>query len=157
MKLKDLKTTYNTLEELDFNVPEELYLHLAEKIRNMEANKLERKMSKLSEEDLIEFENKPRRTLKIYTFEGKLIQKRTNEATFRRAMAELDGEKVASLHLKIGRKDLVIYDVTKKRLRLKGYACISPGYFVLAKSTIEEKVMKLLEIDKKLKLNWDIE
>lgn len=37
MKLKDLKITYNTLCELDYPVPTELMVHMAEKIRSAEA------------------------------------------------------------------------------------------------------------------------
>lgn len=157
MKLRDLKITYNTLTELDYEVPKVLLVHIADLIRETEGRMLERKMSRMSEEDLIAMQSRQRRTLRINTPDGRIIQKRVNEATFRAAMAELDAEEVSALGLVIGRKPVVIFDLSMKRQRLKGYAFLKPGYFVIAKSATEEKIRVLSDIDTALELDWDIE
>jgi len=157
MKLKDLKITYNTLTELEHPVPKELIVHIASLIREVEGRNLERKLNRMSEEELIALESRQRRTLRINTPDGRIIQKKVNEATFRTAMAELDAENVSALGLTIGRKPLVVFDATMKRQRIKGYAFLKPGFFVISKSTAEEKFRALNDIDTALELDWDID
>lgn len=157
MKLKDLKTTYNTLTELTFDVPAELLVHIANLIRQKESLSLERRMNRMSEEELIQMQERQRRTLRINTPDGRIIQKKVNEATFRAAMAELDAESVSALGLTIGRKPAVLFDASMKRQRIKGYTLVKPGLFVVSKSTSEEKLRVMVDIDSALELDWDIE
>ena len=150
MKLKDLKIAYNVLAELDYDVPNDLLVLLADTIRDKEQRQNERRLSRMTEEDLIKHK------LRINTIDGRLIHKRTNEETFRSAFAELDMERVVAMNLQLRGKPLIVEDITNKRKRQRGYALIKPGYFVLAKSSGEEKLRILGLIDEELQLNWDI-
>ena len=156
MKLKDLKIAYNVLAELDYDVPNDLLVLLADTIRDKEQRQNERRLSRMTEEDLIKHQNKQKRKLRINTIDGRLIHKRTNEETFRSAFAELDMERVVAMNLQLRGKPPIVEDITNKRKRQRGYALIKPGYFVLAKSSGEEKLRILGLIDEELQLNWDI-
>lgn len=157
MTLTDLKTTYNVLCELDYPVPTDLLVHLAERIRATEARNAERKLARMTEEQLIRLSSKPKRRLKIYTADGRMIQKDTAEATFREAIRELDAEILAEMDLRIGRKQLILRDETLARKRISGYVFLRPGYFLIASSTSAAKYDVLRKIDAQLQLNWDIE
>lgn len=156
MKLKDLKTAYNVLCELDYPVPTELLLHLSTIIRDTETRTTERRIARMTEEQLIRMESKQKRTLVIYTADGRLIQKRTSELTFRAAIREIQPERIADMGLRLGRRPVIHYDETQLRRRISGYYYLCPGYFVIAKSTAAEKLRILQQIDQKLQLDWDV-
>jgi len=156
MKLKDVRITYNLLDELEVQVPKDLLVYLADTIRHTEEVLAERRRNRMSDEDLITLENKQKRTLRINTPDGRLFQKKTNEETFRRILMEVDLPQVCSMGFMHGRKPFIIQEVTGKRRRIKGYAYLRDGYFLLAKSTTAEKVRLLNQVDERLQLNWDI-
>lgn len=157
MTLTDLKTTYNVLCELDCRVPTDLLVHLAERIRATETRMSERKIARMTEEQLIRLSSKPKRRLRIYTADGRMIQKDTAEATFREAIREMDVEQLVDMNLRIGRKQLILRDETLARKRISGYVLLQPGYFLIASSTSAAKYDVLRKIDTQLQLNWDIE
>lgn len=157
MKIKDLKIAYNVLCELDHPVPQELLVHLSQRIRAIETRSAQRKMERMTEDQLIHWAEKQKRTLRIYMPDGRLIQKPTSEATFREAIRAIGAEPVASLNLMQGRKPVVRQDVTLQRRRYKHYYFLKPGYFLLDFPTAAERYAVLRTIDERLQLNWEIE
>lgn len=157
MKIKDLKIAYNVLCELDHPVPKELLVHLSQKIRSTETRSMERKMARMSEEQLIRFAEKQKRTLRIYLPDGRMIQKSTTEATYRAAIKELGPEKAVGLNLRWGRKEVIRYDETMQRKRYKNYFYVKPGYFLLDVASAADRYAILHAIDEQLQLNWEIE
>jgi len=154
IKIKDLRTTYNVLEELDVSVPREILVHIADRIRQKEIEQYERKMNRLSDDELIKLESKKKRTLRINTPDGRLFQKNTNEETFRAIMLEPDLKQVLEMMLRIKSKPLLLFDLSRKRI--KGYVPLKDGYFLIAKSTASEKIKVLTQIDEQQRLNWEI-
>lgn len=157
MKIKDLKIAYNVLCELDHPVPTDLLVHLAQKIRTIETKTTERKMARMSEEQLIHLAEKQKRTLRIYLPDGRLIQKPSSEATYREAVREIGAELIAPLNLKVGRKNLIRRDETLLRRRYKHYFYLKPGYFLAEAATAAERYAILRTIDERLHLDWEIE
>lgn len=157
MKLKDLKITYNVLCELDCEVPNEILVHIAERVRTEESRALERRKARMTEEQLIHLENKQKRILRIYLPDGRMIQKPHSDDTFREAIREAGAQSVAQLGLRIGRKDVVLYDATLSRRRIRNRYFLEPGYFLVDGCTAVEKYGILCRIDECLHLNWDIE
>lgn len=157
MKLKDLKIAYNVLCELDYEVPNSILVHIAECIRTTESRTAEQRKARMTEEQLIHLENKQKRILRIYLPDGRMIQKPKSEATFREAIREIGVECVAQLGLKTGRKDVVLYDATLRRRRIRNRYFMKPGYFLIDGLTAAEKYNILCCLDEQLHLNWDIE
>lgn len=157
MTTKELKIAYNVLTEIDYDVPADLLVLLADSIRVNEEKAHVRRISRMTEEDLIRLQNKPQRTLRINTPDGLLFHKRTNEETFRAAIRSLSAKQVHELGLRLRTKEWVVKDSTGKRQRLKGYVPLEAGYFLLAKSTIKEKQRMLAIVDNALQLDWDIQ
>jgi len=157
VKIKDLKIAYNVLSELDYPVPKDLLVHIAQKIRTQETTTMQRRIARMSEEQLIRLDSKQKRTLKIYLPDGRMIQKSNSALTFREAIKEIGAEKIAPLHLMVGRHDIILTDATLKRRRIKHYYFLQPGYFLLDKTTPIERYTILSQIDELLRLNWEIE
>lgn len=157
MKQKDLKTTYNTLCDLDYPVPSDLLRHIAERIRTLDTRARERKLFRMTEEQLIRWDNKQKRVLRIYTPDGLLIQKDTAEESFRDAIRRIGPENVSTLGLRLGRKTVIRYDATLSRRRFKGYFYLCPGYFLIDGTKVADKHKILCQIDAMLQLNWEIE
>lgn len=157
MKLKDLKITYNVLCDLDHPVPQDLLVYLAQQIRTTESTTAARKKARMTEEQLIHLENKQKRILRIYLPDGRMIQKTNSEATFREAIREIGPERVVPMALKVGTKDVVRYDDTMARRRIRKYYFLRPGYFLIEGCSAAEKYEILMRIDAYFQLNWDIE
>lgn len=158
MKIKDLKITYNTLCELDYPVDEQLLKHLSQQIRTTESRQYARKLSKMTEEQLIHETERKKRTLRIYTADGRLIQKPKSEATYRTAIQHYtDVASVAALGLRMGHKEVIRRDTTMLRKRLKNYFYLQPGFFLLDVTSTAERYSILKLIDERLHLNWEVE
>lgn len=156
MKLKDIKIAYNVLCELDYAVPTELLVHIAEQVRSCESRMVERRLARMTEEQLIHLENKQKRILRIYLPDGRMIQKPSSEDTFRQAIREIGPERIAALGLRVGRKELILTDATMRRKRIRNRYFLQPGYFLLDGCTAMEKYRVLTAIDDLLRLNWEI-
>lgn len=157
MKIRDLKTAYNVLCELDYDTPKDLLVHIAQLIRTTESRTTARRKARMTEEQLIHLENKQKRLLRIYLPDGRMIQKTSTEAVFREAVREIGVERMASLAMKMGRKDVIFYDETMARRRIRRYYFLQPGYFLVDGCTAAEKYDILTRADALLRLNWDIE
>lgn len=158
MKIKDLKIAYNVLCELDYPVEEQLLVHLSQRIRAIETRTAERRLSRMSEEQLIHESEKQKRTIRIYTPDGRLIQKTTSEATYRAAVQQfVDVEAASRLGLQLGRREVIRRDETMLRRRYKHYFYLQPGYFLLDAPTAADRYAILRLIDEGLHLNWEIE
>lgn len=155
--LKDLRTTLNVLSTLDVDVPQELLTCLSEKIREKENSKLTRRMNRMTEEELIQYEARKRVTLRINLPDGRLIQRKTNEQTFEAALIEMGYNLLANVDYPIRRKPFILHDTTKLRKRIPNYKFVMPGIFVFRKSTGEDKKALLDYIDCTFRLDWDIE
>lgn len=155
--LKDLRTTLNVLSTLEVEVPQELLTCLSEKIRQKESSKLTRRMNRMTEEELIQFEARKRVTLRINLPDGRLIQRKTNDQTFEAALIEIGRDKLASIDYPIRRKPFIIYDATLQRKRIPNYKFVMPGIFILRKSTGEDKKALLDFLDCTYHLDWDID
>lgn len=157
MTITDLKTAYNVLCDLDYPVPQELLVHMAQRIRATEMHNAERRVSRMTEEQLIRLANKQRRILRIYTADGRMIQRASAELTFREAIRELSPDELAQLGLRVGRKQVILRDETQARRRIHGYYFLQPGYFLLSGTRAVDKYDILRRIDAQLRLNWEIE
>lgn len=157
MKIKDLKIAYNVLSELDHPVPKDLLVDIAQKIRSQETATMQRRIARMTEEQLIQLDSKQKRTIKIYLPDGRMIQKSNSALTFREAIKEIGADKIVPLHLKNGRKDIIHTDATLKRRRIKHYYFLQPGYFLLDTINSTNRYTILTQIDELLRLNWEIE
>ena len=153
--LKDLRTTYRVLQKLDYDVPPQLLITLADKIKAEEKSRQYRKMAKMSEEDLIRYQSAPKRKLRINLPDGRIIQEKTNESTFYTALKELDFKEVLALGLKRKTTPLFVgFDQPRKQL--VGHKMLHEGCFVLRSIKPEERYSLLQKIDEELRLNWEI-
>lgn len=153
--LKDLRTTYRVLQKLDYDVPPQLLITLADKIKAEEKSRQYRKIAKMSEEDLIRYQATPKHRLRINLPDGRIIQEKTNESTFYSALKELDFKKVLALGLKRKTTPLFVgYDQPRKQL--VGHKMLHEGCFVLRNIKPEERLSLLQKIDEELRLNWEI-
>lgn len=153
--LKDLRTTYRVLQKLDYDVPPQLLITLADKIKAEEKSRQYRKIAKMSEEDLIRYQSAPKRKLRINLPDGRIIQEKTNESTFYTALKELDFKEVLALGLKRKTTPLFVgFDQPRKQL--VGHKMLHDGCFVLRSIKPEERYSLLQKIDEELRLNWEI-
>ncbi len=153
--LKDLRTTYRVLQKLDTDVPPQLLVTLADKIKAEEKSRHYRKLAKMSEEDLIRYQSAPKRRIRINLPDGRIIQEKTNENTFYTALRELDFKEVLALGLKRKTTPLFVgFDQPRKLLT--GHKMLSEGCFVLRNIKPEERLSILQRLDEELRLNWDI-
>lgn len=153
--LKDLRTTYRVLQKLDYDVPPQLLITLADKIKAEEKSRQYRKIAKMSEEDLIRYQSAPKRKLRINLPDGRIIQEKTNESTFYTALKELDFKEVLALGLKRKTTPLFVgFDQPRKQL--EGHKMLHEGCFVLRSIKPEERYSLLQKIDEELRLNWEI-
>lgn len=154
--LKDLRVTYRVLEKLEENVPQQLLIALAERIKAEEKSRHYRKIARMSEEDLIRYQAAPKRRLRINLPDGRIIQEKTNENTFYSALRELDFASV--LHLDLRQKNKPIFVGFKEpRKLLTGHKMLHEGCFVLRNIKPDERLKLLHKIDESLQLNWEIE
>lgn len=153
--LKDLRTTYRVLSKIDETVPQQLLIALAERIKAEEKSRQYRKIAKMSEEDLIRYQATPKRRLRINLPNGRIIQEKTNEATFHMALREIDFAQILELNLK--RKGTPLFvGFDKPRKLLVGHKMLTPGCFVLRNIKSDERLHLLQRIDEELQLNWEI-
>lgn len=153
--LKDLRTTYRVLQKLDYDVPPQLLITLADKIKAEEKSRQYRKIARMSEEDLIRYQSVPKRKLRINLPDGRIIQEKTNENTFYTALKELDFKEVLALGLKRKTTPLFVgFDQPRKQL--VGHKMLHEGCFVLRSIKPEERYSLLQKIDEELRLNWEI-
>lgn len=153
--LKDLRTTYRVLQKLDYDVPPQLLITLADKIKAEEKSRQYRKIAKMSEEDLIRYQATPKHRLRINLPDGRIIQEKTNESTFYSALKEIDFKEVLALGLKRKTTPLFVgFDQPRKQL--VGHKMLHEGCFVLRNIKPEERLSLLQKIDEELRLNWEI-
>lgn len=153
--LKDLRVTYRVLEKLDENVPQQLLIALAERIKAEEKSRQYRKIARMSEEDLIRYQAAPKRRLRINLPDGRIIQEKTNENTFYTALRELDFEKVLELGLKRRSTPIFVGFKTPRKL-LSGHKMLHEGCFVIRNLKSDERLSLLQRLDEALQLNWEI-
>lgn len=153
--LKDLRTTYRVLSHLDVEVPQPLMVALAERIKATEKRRLTNRISRMTEEDLIRFQDTPRRRLRINLPDGRIVQEKTNEATFYTALKEADPARILQLNLAVRRHPLMV-GLNPERKLLPGHRLVAPGIFVYRGIKPEERLEILRLIDQRLELNWTI-
>jgi len=153
--LKDLRTAYRVLTHIDADVPQELLIYLAEQIKATEKHRLTNKIARMSEEDLIRFQDAPRRRLRINLPDGRIIQEKTNELTFYAALREADPAKILSLGIQVRGKALIA-GFPPERKQFNGHKFLTPGYFVIRGVKPDERLEILTRIDESLQLNWTI-
>lgn len=156
LTLKELRTALHVLENLPVEVPSEIFVAISGQIRQIEAGKQERLMSKLSDEDLLRMENRPRRILRILTAEGRIIQWKSNEKTFLSALQAIGEERLQTVTCTVRRHPVIVPDPLHVRQRLKGYRFLCPGIFVYVRLSAVEMQVALSQIDAQLQLDWEI-
>lgn len=157
-RLKDLKTTLRVLGKLDTEVPKEILIEISQKILSKEAAKEEQRMKRMSEEELVRHEKRTRRILRVNTFDGRILQEKTNESTFLLALQEAGMDQLEAIdHLILRHNPLFIHDSSGKRKRISNYRMLRPGLFIFKKTKTEEKVRILKQLDSQLQMNWDIQ
>ncbi len=155
--IKDLRTTLHVLDFFGNLAPDELKVEISKCIRQAEDTKTEKRMSRLSDDELYKYENRKKTTLRINLSDGRLIQRKTNDQTFDAALLEIGLERLATTSFFIKNHPLVLHDATLQRRRCTGYRYLAPGLFVYKKTTVFEKQNALLHYDECLCLDWDIE
>ena len=156
-RLKDLKTALRVLGDLDTEVPREVFIEISQRIRNRETANEERRMKRMSEEELVLHERRTRRILRVNTFDGRILQEKTNDATFLLALQEAGTDQLRAIeHLVVRNHPLFIHDLSGKRKRITGYKMIQSGLFVFNKTQTSEKLYILKQLDSCLQLNWEI-
>ena len=157
--LKDLRTAYRVLTRLpqaDTLVPHALLVTLADSIKAEEKSRAYRKIARMSEEELIRHQTSVKRRLRINLPDGRIIQERTNEATFLSALREVDFAALQTLGLKQKGVPLFVgFDVP--RHQLTGYKTLRESCFVLRTIKPADRISLLRTIDEALRLEWDIE
>lgn len=153
--LKDLRTTYRVLTHLDEQVPQSLIIALADRIKAEEKSRQYRKIARMSEEDLIRYQATPKRRLRINLPNGRIIQEKTNEATFYTALCELDFAQVLALGLKL-KGHPVFVGFPQPRKLLNGHKMLHEGCFVRRNLKSDERIKLLQHLDEALQLNWEI-
>ena len=151
-----MKTTLNVLSAIGIPVPDEILIELSDRIRTKEERNKNRKINRMSEEELIHYHSRQKTTLRIVLDDGRLIQGRTNDVTFTMALRELGQERIKHVTYNIGRKPLFIFDDTSNKMRFKHYLIVEPGLLVYGKTTAVQKKQILDIFDQKYQLNWDI-
>lgn len=153
--LADLRTTYRVLSHIEEKVPQRLLVSLAEKIKLLESRKLSNRIAHMTEEDLIKFQETTKRRIRINLPDGRIIQEKTNEATFYTALIEADPSKVLPLNI-VEKKQSLIISLPPERKFFPKYKFLIPGFFVSRSVKAEERLNILKRIDEALQLNWDI-
>lgn len=166
--LKDLRTTLRVLTTLDADVPEALLVELTDRIVEKECVQHVRLMNRMTEEQLIKYENRKRTTLRVTTSagcaggtgpmgRGRMLQAKNNGATFMMALQEMGREQLTAADYRIRRNPLFIEDATGRSRRFKNYVPLLPGLYVYMKTTAAEKKRILEYYDELYGLNWEIE
>lgn len=156
ISLRDLRITYRTLQRLPADeVPSQLIVTLAEMIKQEERHQLTNKISRMSEEDLIRYQDTPRRRLRIDLPDGRIIQQKTNELTFWEALREAGPRRIALLDITLRQRPFVVA-MDPKRKQLNGYKALGDGCFVLRSVRPDERLDLLRRLDAALQLGWDI-
>lgn len=152
--LKDLRTTYRVLSRLDVAVPQPLLVALADRIKAEEKSRQYRKIARMTEEQLISYQSSPRRKYRINLPDGRIIQERTNEATFYAVLREVPFADLLALDIQVKGHPLFVGFDHPRRL-LTGHRMLSEGCFVWRGVRPEDRVALLQRIDEALRLNWD--
>lgn len=154
--LKDLKTAHRVLTMLEYPVPSDLMLYLSSQITEIEDTKKQRRIERMSEEELIAMDERQPCHLRVTLRDGSFIQMRTNIQTFEQVIKEIDWNK-ANENLKIGSKNVFYFDPSEKQRRVKKYVFVKPGYFVLGGVSANRMKEILEKIDESMEMGWDIE
>lgn len=154
-RLSHLHTALQVLSDIDHPVPKDLLSHISSLIKEQEAEKQERRMTRMSDEQLEKYQSRIRRRLRVTTADGRIIQMRTNLPTFFLAIRESKAVPTLLCSLHIGKKALAIYAPNRKFY--PSYQMIAPGLFVYKKLTTSQMVEVLEALDRQLHLNWEIE
>lgn len=153
--LKDLRTTYRVLSRLDAPVPQPLLVALADLIKAEEKSRQYRKIARMTEEELITYQATPKRRIRINLPDGRIIQERTNEATFHTALREVPFAQLLSLDIAVkGHPLFVGFD--KPRLQFNGHKMLHESCFVWRGLKPEQRLPLLERIDQSLHLSWEI-
>jgi len=154
--LKDLRTTYRVLSHLDAKVPKELLIDIAERIRKKESIKMSNRIARMTEEDLIRFQDIKHNRIRIDLPDGRIIQEKTNDMTFVVALKEANPSLIHSLGIMIKKKPLIV-NLPEDRKQLVGHKFLVPGYFVVRGIKPSERLKLLERIDESLRLDWKIQ
>lgn len=154
--VRDMRITLNVLSALGIPVPEGILIELSERIRTKEEQRRTRRISRMSEEDLIRYQSRSRTSLRVVLSDGRLLQGRTNDTTFVMALQEVGAQRIQSAPYRLGRKPLFVFDATASRVRYKNYLIIAPGVLVWSKTTAAQKQQILEHFDQTYQLGWTI-
>lgn len=154
--LKDLRTTYRVLSHIDADVPKELLIDIAERIRRKESIKLSNRIARMTEEDLIHFQDIQHHRIRIDLPDGRIIQEKTNDMTFIVALKEAGPAKIFLLGITVKKKPLIV-NLPEDRKQLVGHKYLVPGYFVIRGIKSAERLKLLERIDNALQLDWKIQ
>lgn len=158
IQLKDLRITYRTLSKvsLPVEVPQELLIALANLIRDKERTRLERRVSRMTDEALSRYHQGPKHRFRVNLPDGRIVHERRMEETFYSALRLVPFAQLLALGLQVRGRDLFV-GFDQPRLRLAGYKRLCDGCFVLAGLHSNERLPLLQRIDEALRLNWDFE
>lgn len=155
--LKDLRTAQRVLQIIDYPVADELLLYLSNRIMEIEQSVKQRRMERMTDEDLLAFDEKKHYRLRVHLKDGSFIQMKHNKQTFEQAIRLIDFNAAPHYDIRVGTKRLFHVDPTQKQKRVKRYLFVNPGLFVLTGTTVSRQKEILEALDEFLELGWEIE
>ena len=155
IKLKDLKTANQVLLRLDYPVPTELKAHISSLIRSEEESLKERRMERMTDEQLLRLDERHRTKLRVTTSDGRIIQSRLNVETFMLALKESGADHLTFDGMRVRSRQVAIYNPSRQRI--SGYLPLNEGLFIFRGFSACEMQSVLLHIDQQLQLDWTIE
>lgn len=155
--VRDFKKVLTLLDVLETEVPKAVTDEIISLIHAKEQQKEQRKLSRMTEEDLAHYQNKRRSKLRVVTSDGYLIEHKSNDDTMKDAIERIGLDRVQYIEYMVKRKPLFYVDVTESRKRVKGYTFLRPGLFLLKHTTAMQKLEILQYLDETFQLDWDIE
>lgn len=154
--LKDLKTAHRVLTVLDYPVANDLMLYLSSQITEKEKAKKQRRMERMSDEQLIAEDEKKHTRLRVTLKDGRFIQMKYNKDTFEQAIKEIDWS-TTPYDLTLGNKQVFHIDPTGRQRRVKNYVFVKPGFFVLKGKTTNQMKEILERIDESMQMGLEVE
>lgn len=155
--VRDLKIVLSLLDALETNVPKDVTDEIISLIHAKESQKEQRKLSRMTEEDLARYQNRRRSKLRVETADGFLIEHKNNDDTMKDAIERIGLDRVQYIEYMVKRKPLFYVDVTENRKRISGYTFLRPGLFLYKRTTAVQKLEILQYLDETFQLDWDIE
>ena len=153
--LKALRTTIYTLSGIGYNVDEGLLVHLTDLLRNEEERLKQRRLDKMSDEELAAADRAKPRRLRVYRRDGSIIPGKKSIDVFIKAILESQATFEELSPIRVKKKPLVIKRTAGRKM--KGYCILCDDNCIYRGCRTEEMVDILERIDEQRAMYWEIE